>query len=207
MPTPQFVLFDVLGILLWVGTFLGLGYLFSNQLEQLAQYAHQIGTALIFLVICGSLAGYLVRKYARRQQFLRQLRMARITPEELKEKLDAGEEIAIVDLRHPLDFLPEPYLIPGAIRMSIEELSRLHEEIPRDRDVVVYCTCPNEASSAMTALRLRQLGITRVRPLAGGYFAWRQRGLPLDSPLGLVPPPQKIGDFARKATPLSDGLL
>lgn len=85
MPTPQFVLFDVLGILLWAGTFLGLGYLFSNQLEQLAQYAHQIGTALIFLVICGSLAGYLVRKYARRQQFLRQLRVARITPEELKK--------------------------------------------------------------------------------------------------------------------------
>jgi rhodanese-related sulfurtransferase len=91
--------------------------------------------------------------------------------------------------------------------MSMEQLSRLHEDIPRDRDVVVYCTCPNEASSGMTALRLRQLGITRVRPLAGGYFAWRQRGLPLDSPFGLVPPPQKIGDFARKATPLSDGLL
>ena len=203
----QFLLFDVLGILLWAGTFLGLGYLFSSQLEQLAYYAHQIGTALILLVICGILAGYLVRKYARRQQFLRQLRMARITPEELKEKLDAGEEIAIVDLRHPLDFLPEPYLIPGAIRMAMEELSRLHEDIPRDRDVVVYCTCPNEATSVMTALRLRQLGITRVRPLAGGYFAWRQRGFPLDSPFGLVPPSRKIGDFARKATSLSESLL
>jgi hypothetical protein len=115
MQLMQFLLFDVLGILLWAGTFLGLGYLFSSQLEQLAHYAHQIGTALILLVICGILAGYLVRKYGPRQQFLRQLRMARITPEELKEKLDAGEEIAIVDLRHPLDFLPVPYLIPGAI--------------------------------------------------------------------------------------------
>ncbi len=91
--------------------------------------------------------------------------------------------------------------------MSMEELPHLQEDIPRDRDVVVYCTCPNEATSALTALRLRQLGITRVRPLAGGYFAWRQRGFPLDSPFGLVPPLHKIGDFARKATPLREGLL
>jgi membrane protein DedA with SNARE-associated domain/rhodanese-related sulfurtransferase len=203
----QFLVFDTLGILLWAGTFLGLGYLFSSQLEQLAHYAHQIGTALVLLVVCGSLAGYLVRKYVRRKQFLRQLRMVRITPEELKQKLDAGEEIAIVDLRHPLDFLPEPYLIPGAIRMSMEELSHLHEAIPRDRDVVVYCTCPNEATSAMTAFRLRQLGITRVRPLAGVFFAWREHGYPVDSPFGLAPPLQRIRSFARKATPLSEGLL
>jgi len=133
-------------VLLWAGTFLGLGFLFSAQLEQVAHFAHQIGIALVVLVVCGGLAGYLLRKYVRRQRFLRQLRMARITPEELKQKLDAGEEVAIVDLRHPLDFLPEPYLIPGAIRMTMEELAHLHEAIPRDRDVVLYCTCPNEAT-------------------------------------------------------------
>ena len=199
----QFLLFDIVGVLLWAGTFLGLGFLFSAQLEQVAHFAHQIGIALVVLVVCGGLAGYLLRKYVRRQRFLRQLRMARITPEELKQKLDAGEEVAIVDLRHPLDFLPEPYLIPGAIRMTMEELAHLHEAIPRDRDVVVYCTCPNEATSAMTALRLRQLGVTRVRPLAGGYFAWRQRGFPLDSQFGPIPPPRRIGSFARKATTLS----
>jgi rhodanese-related sulfurtransferase len=114
--------------------------------------------------------------------------MARITPEELKQKLDAQEQVAIVDLRHALDFLPEPYTIPGAIRIPMDKLGDRIQEIPRDRDVVLYCTCPNEASSAMMAMRLRQLGVTRVRPLAGGYFAWRKLGFPLDSQFGAVPP-------------------
>ncbi len=199
MRLPQFLLFDILGVLLWASTFLGLGYLFSSQLEQVAHYAHQLGILLVVLILCGSLAAYLICKYLRRQRLLDQLRMARITPEELKQKLDGNEKVAIVDLRHPLDFLPEPYTIPGAIRLPMEELERRIHEVPRDRDVVLYCTCPNEATSAMTALRLRQLGITRVRPLAGGYFAWRQRGFPLDSQFGPVPPLRKTRGFARGA--------
>jgi membrane protein DedA with SNARE-associated domain/rhodanese-related sulfurtransferase len=198
----QFLLFDILGVLLWATTFLGLGYLFSSQLEQVAHYAHQLGILLVVFILCGGLAAYLIRKYVRRKRFLRQLRTARITTEELKQKLDAGEKIAIVDLRHPLDFLPEPYTIPGAIRLPMEELEGRIDEIPRDRDVVLYCTCPNEATSAMTALRLRQLGITRVRPLAGGYFARRQRGFPLDSQFGPIPPLRKLGSSSRNtATP------
>lgn len=196
-----FLLFDVLGILLWAGTFLGVGYLFSSQLEKAAYYAEQLGTLLLGVLVVGILAAYLVRKNLRRKQFLRQLRMARITPEELKQKLDEHEKVAIVDLRHPLDFLPEPYTIPGAIRLPMEELESRNHEIPRDRDVVLYCTCPSEATSAMTALRLRKLGVTRVRPLAGGYFAWRKRGFPLDSQFGPIPP-LRSRSFAPKATAL-----
>ncbi len=195
----RFLAFDILGVLLWALTFLGLGYLFSSQLEQVAHYAHQLGIFLVVLVLCGGLAAYLTRKYLGRQQFLRQLRMARITPEELKQKLDAQEKVAIVDLRHPLDFLPEPYTIPGAIRLPMEELERRNHEIPRDQDVVLYCTCPNEATSAMTAMRLRQFGIQRGRPLAGGYFAWRKRGFPLDSQFGPIPPLRTTRSFTRKA--------
>jgi membrane protein DedA with SNARE-associated domain len=113
MGFPQFLLFDVLGVLLWASTFLGLGYVFSSQLEQVAHYAHQLGILLVVLILFGSLAAYLIRKYLKRRRFLDQLRMARITPEELKQKLDENENVAIVDLRHPLDFLPEPYTIPG----------------------------------------------------------------------------------------------
>lgn len=82
----------------------------------------------------------------------------------------------------------------------MEELEARIHEIPRDRDVVLYCTCPNEATSAMTALRLRQLGITRLRPLAGGYMAWRKLGFPLDSQFGPVPPLRMLRAFTRKAT-------
>jgi rhodanese-related sulfurtransferase len=113
--------------------------------------------------------------------------------------LEEGENVAVVDLRHPLDFLPEPYTIPGAIRLPMEELQARNQEIPRDRDVVLYCTCPHEASSAMTAMQLRQFGVTRVRPLEGGYFAWRKRGFPLHSEFGPVPPLRARG-FVRKVT-------
>jgi membrane protein DedA with SNARE-associated domain/rhodanese-related sulfurtransferase len=195
----RFLAFDILGVLLWATTFLGLGYLFSSQLEHVAHYAHQLGMLLVVLAICGGLGAYLTRKYLGRQRFLRQLRMAGITPEELKQKLDAREKIAIVDLRHPLDFLPEPYTIPGAIRLPMEQLDLRHREIPRDQDVVLYCTCPNEATSAMTAKRLRQFGIQRVRPLAGGYFGWRQRGFPLHSEFGPIPPLRAPRGFTPKA--------
>ena len=197
-----FLLFDSLGVLLWAGTFLGLGYLFSNRLEKIAGYAGKLGILLLAILLIGALTAYLGRKYRRRQQFLHQLQMARITPEELKQKLDAHEQVAIFDLRHPLDFLPEPYTIPGAIRLPMEELQERNQEIPRDREVVLYCTCPNEASSAMTAMRLRQLGVTRVRPLAGGYFGWRKRGFPLDSEFGPIPPLRTTRGFTRRsATP------
>jgi membrane protein DedA with SNARE-associated domain/rhodanese-related sulfurtransferase len=194
-----FLLFDVLGVLLWLTTFLGLGYLFSSQLEAIAYYAGKLGGLLLVLLMLAVLAAFLVRRYLRRRELLLQLRMARITPEELRQKLDAQEDIAIVDLRHPLDFLPEPYTIPGAIRLPAEELQSRHGEIPRDRDVVLYCTCPSEASSAMTAMRLRQLGVTRVRPLTGGYYAWRERGFPLDSQFGPVPPFRRARSFTRNA--------
>ncbi len=114
------------------------------------------------------------RKYQRRRERLRG-----ISPEELKHALDAGEPIAVVDLRHPLDFLPDPRVIPGAIRIRPEEIGTRHDEIPRDREVVLYCTCPSEATSRDVAALLTARGITRVRPLEGGFQAWRERGYPL----------------------------
>jgi rhodanese-related sulfurtransferase len=139
------------------------------------------------MLLFGAFSAYLVRKHLHRQRFLRALRMARITPTELKQKLDMHEAVTIVDLRHSLDFLPEPYIIPGAIRIPMENLDKQQSQIPRDREVVLYCTCPNEASSAMTAIKLRKFGITRVRPLQGGFHTWRELGFPLESNFGPVP--------------------
>ena len=184
----RFLLFDALGILLWVGTFETLGLMFARQLHQLAQYASHAGTLLMSLGVGAAAVVYIAGKRTRRQRFLTQLRMARISAEELRSKLDAHEDIAIVDLRHPLDFLPEPYTIPGAIRIPSEELEKRHNEIPKDRDVVLYCTCPNEASSIAAVIKLRHHGITRVRPLEGGFHGWREREFPLESEFGPVPP-------------------
>jgi rhodanese-related sulfurtransferase len=83
---------------------------------------------------------YIAYKFIARQRFLRQLRIARISVSELKEKIDAGEEIVIVDLRHSMDFEVDPQTIPGAFRMDAAELEEKNDRLPRDRDVVLYCT-------------------------------------------------------------------
>jgi rhodanese-related sulfurtransferase len=85
----------------------------------------------------------------------------------------------IVDLRVPLDFAAAPLTLPGAIRVAPEEMARRHTEIPRDCDVVLYCSCPDEFTSTRAALLLKTYGIHRVRPLAGGYDTWLQKQFPL----------------------------
>jgi len=191
IPWWQFAALDTLGIIIWATTFELLGFAFADQLERVAVYAWRTSAIVMAIFAVGTFVGYLARKHLRRQRFLRDLRIALITPAELKQKLDHHEPVTVVDLRHALDFLPEPYTIPGAIRIPLEELEKRNAEIPRDREVVLYCTCPNEASSAVTAVKLRRYGITRVHPLEGGFHGWRQLGFPLESEFGPVRPAKK----------------
>ena len=135
----RFLLFDALGSLLWAGTFLGLGFLFSNQIERIAQRAATLGGWLLVIIV-GALVSYISWKFIARQRFIRELRIARITVEELKQKIDDGEELAIVDLRHSMDFEADPETIPGAFRMDAKELEEKNDRLPRDREVILYCT-------------------------------------------------------------------
>lgn len=185
MKISRFLLFDALGVLIWATTFTGLGYLFSEQFGQVADYATRFGSWVMTISIAG-LVAYITVKFIVRQRFLRQLMIARITSEELKRKLDDGEAVMIVDLRYRLDFESDPRLIPGALRMAMEDLEERHEELPRDRDIILYCTCPNEATSASAAVKLRRYGVTRVRPLAGGLLAWQEHNFPLESSIATV---------------------
>ena len=181
----RFLLYNGLGAFLWTAAFVVPGYLFSNQLEQVAAEAARLGSSLAVLV-AGALALYIAYKYIHRQFLLRELRIARITPDELKFMLDAGHEPVIVDLRRPLDRQANPYSIPGALWMAVEDLEHRHHEIPRDRDVILYCACPNEVTAARMALLLKRNGITRVRPLVGGVDGWRARNFPLEELAGKV---------------------
>ena len=112
--------------------------------------------------------------------------MARITPEELKKKLDAGEQVMIVDLHGRRDGPRGHRGIPGAVCIDPHSLGK-HDNpqkgtpIPRDREVVLYCTTLHELTSARAAFELRRRGFERVRPLAGGLQAWHERGFPLTS--------------------------
>lgn len=135
----KFLLFDALGSLLWAGTFLGIGYIFSGQIERIAEQAEHLGGGL-FVILIAALTAYIAYKYVGRQRFLRNLRVSRISVEELKRKLDEGEELAIVDLRHSLDFEADPETIPGAFRMDSSELQDKTNRLPQDREVILYCT-------------------------------------------------------------------
>jgi membrane protein DedA with SNARE-associated domain len=135
----RFLLFDACGSLLWAGSFLGLGYIFSGEIERVAEHAERLGGGLVVLLVA-VLAAYIAYKFIARQRFLRELRISRITPEELKQKIDNGEHLVIVDLRHSLDFEAEPETIPGAFRMDAKELEEKNDRLPRDREVILYCT-------------------------------------------------------------------
>jgi len=124
---------------------------------------------------------YIGYKYYQRRRLLIELRMARITVDELHRKIEAGENLVILDLRPNSELDQEPLLIRGALHITLDELQLRHEEIPRDRDVVLYCSCPSEESSARAALLLRRNGIARVHPLLGGFDAWRERNYPTES--------------------------
>jgi membrane protein DedA with SNARE-associated domain len=139
MPVPRFMLFDSLGGFFWVATFTGLGVVFSDQLEQIAAHSLRWGGWLV-VVLAGALAAYILWKYIQRRRFIRRLRIARISPKELMDELIAGHDMSIVDLRQPIDVEAFPQMIPGALRIAMEEIEDRHGEIPRDRDVVLYCS-------------------------------------------------------------------
>jgi membrane protein DedA with SNARE-associated domain/rhodanese-related sulfurtransferase len=176
----RFLLFDALGALLWAGTFIGLGYAFSGEIERLAASAETMGGVAVAVFSVG-LAGYVASKLFARHRFLRELRIARIGVDDLKARIDSGEDLVIVDLRRALDVEAEPETIPGAFQMDAQELERTNDRLPRDREIILFCTCPNEATSARVALLLRRQGIRRIRPLEGGLAGWRERGYPLQS--------------------------
>jgi membrane protein DedA with SNARE-associated domain len=139
MRLQRFLVFDSVGSMLWGGTFLGLGYIFSGEIEHIAERAVSLGGWLV-VILLAALASYITYKFLARKRFVRELRIARITVEELKEKLDAGENVVIVDLRHSLDFEADPETIPGAFRMDAKELEEKNDLLPHDREIILYCT-------------------------------------------------------------------
>jgi membrane protein DedA with SNARE-associated domain/rhodanese-related sulfurtransferase len=174
----RFLLFDSAGAIIYISTFFALGYAFRDQLEDIAATAARFGISVVTLLLV-ALATWLSWKYYRRQRFIRQLRIDRITAKELKGMLDAGEEVVIVDLRGSLDFEAEPAMIPGAVHLDAADLEEVSDELAKAHEVVLYCNCPNEVSSARMALLLRRKGVQKIRPLTGGLDGWREQGYPV----------------------------
>ncbi len=181
-----FLLFDTGGVLLWALAFVVGGRFFGDLLKHnphaLAWFAHF--AILLFLLL---LLGFVASRIARRRRSLAEIRTDRLRPEELHAMLARKQPLYLVDLRHPLDYLPDPRTLPGAVVMTPDRLVELGDTIPRDRDVVLFCTCPNEETAVHMALTIRKMGVSRVRPLLGGFDGWKQRGYPLVPIPGSVP--------------------
>jgi membrane protein DedA with SNARE-associated domain len=137
MRVGRFLMFDTLGALLWIGVFAGLGYIFSDQLDKVGEYAARMGSSVAVLAV-GLLAAWIGWKFLQRQRFLKKVAMARISPEELRQKLEAGEEIVVVDVRSTLESQTDS--VPGALRIPLEDLETRHGDIPRDRDIILFCS-------------------------------------------------------------------
>ena len=183
MPYSRFVLYDLSGTLLWSLSFLFLGRFFGD-IAKRSQAFFALLSHFAVLVFVVMVAGFFIWRVVKQRRFLAQVRELRLEPSQLKAMLDeacvdGSEQPFIVDLRHPLDYLPDPRVLPGAVRIGPSEITRLADRIPRDRDIILYCTCPSEETSAKVAMQLHKLGITRVRPLRGGFDGWKQAGYPL----------------------------
>jgi membrane protein DedA with SNARE-associated domain/rhodanese-related sulfurtransferase len=183
MSYPRFLAWDIAGSIIWGEAFILAGRFFGDLAKKSAPFFAWLGHFAIFIFVAMVL-GFLAHRIWKQRKFLRQVREMRLEPAELKEMLDDAEKAGttppfIVDLRHPLDYLPDPRVLPGALRIGPNELKQHSEIIPRDRDVILYCTCPSEETSAKLALQLHKLGIYRVRPLRGGFDGWKQAGYPL----------------------------
>ncbi len=176
---PRFILYDGIGTVAYVGAFIGIGYVFSDQAAQLQRVmdsTHRgLGGGLVVL-----LAGYVLYRYIRRQQLRQSRDMPRVSAEDLKGKLDTGKPIIIVDLRSPLERKTFPYTLPGARFMSNEEVRQGYSVFLPGSEIVLYCNCVGEAGSAQAALFLQKRGY-QARPLANGIVGWKDRSYPLES--------------------------
>jgi membrane protein DedA with SNARE-associated domain len=138
-PYHRFAGFAFTGAALWAAAFTCTGYFFSNQINRITQGLQHLGSWTLVMFI-GAFIAYIGYRYYERERFLEQVKGDRITPEELKVQLDLGEPVMIIDLRHPLDLLPDPRTLPNALRISPEELENRHGEIPRQGEIVLFCT-------------------------------------------------------------------
>jgi len=177
---PRFFAFSITGFIFWAGSFIAVGYVGSSQIDSLLRMATGIvGTVggvggLIF-------TGWIISKLLRRHRILRQHREARISPASLKQIIDVGDSPVILDVRTREALAEFPYILPGAIVIPVEDIDQRRHEIPSDRHLVIYCSCPNELGSARVALQLNKDGLERIHALEGGIDSWRAHGFPIEA--------------------------
>jgi membrane protein DedA with SNARE-associated domain/rhodanese-related sulfurtransferase len=178
MSSLSFFLLNGVGALLFVGVFVALGVIFQDAVTSVLVTLTELGTFGILVIVVG-LALYSLLKWWRRRLFIRQLRMDRITVPELRDLIDAGQELVILDVR-PREVRAQDGIIPGAISAHPEDIDPIIKSYCPNTEIIVYCACPNEESAATAARHLKQVGFKKIRPLLGGIEAWVEAGHPIE---------------------------
>jgi membrane protein DedA with SNARE-associated domain/rhodanese-related sulfurtransferase len=169
-----FVLFDAVGAGLWVGVGVVIGYIFRDAINDAVETLSALGHYGLMIVIAAFVIWVAV-KWWHRHMFVKQLRMDRVSVDELRSLMDESKVEAIVDVRSPL-MQAATGRIPGARTIDMKKIKEGFQGVATDGEVVVYCACPNEATAVKVAQALRKVGFTRIRPLNGGIDAWIEAG-------------------------------
>jgi membrane protein DedA with SNARE-associated domain/rhodanese-related sulfurtransferase len=172
---PSFLLLNGLGVVIWAGAAIGAGMVFHTRINEIILRMEGLGT-LAAGAVGVLLSGYIALKWWERRRFYKMLRIARIGVNDLRALMDGGKRPVVVDVRSPGSRSLDPRFIPGALAMDAADVDLRLEQLPADREIIFYCTCPNEASAAQVAKKLIGLGYARVRPLHGGLDAWIAAG-------------------------------
>jgi membrane protein DedA with SNARE-associated domain/rhodanese-related sulfurtransferase len=171
MPSRQFLAFSLLSGLIWTMTLMGAGALFNTQIGWLLQELED-GSLLAGGALACALAAVLVLRHVRRRRLFRETSMPRISVEELRALISSPAPPLLIDVRTAASARIDPRQIPGAVRADLLSVRALASKLPRDREIVVYCNCPNDVSAARAVSMLLRAGVPRARPLAGGLEAW-----------------------------------
>jgi rhodanese-related sulfurtransferase len=170
----KFVAFDMVGAALWVGVGVGLGYVFHDAVGAVMMKLSALGEYGLILIVA-ALALWILSKWLRRHLFIKQLRMDRVTVQELRSLIETQKVQALVDVRSPLTQAATGR-IPGARAIDMKRIAEGLKDVPIEGEVIVYCACPNEATAVKVAEKLRKVGFKRIRPLLGGIDAWIEAG-------------------------------
>lgn len=164
-----FFSFSALGGLLWSLTGISIGAYFHANVDEVLEMLATMGSTALS-VLGTLLALFVLFKYVERRRFQRAMRTERISVDQLKGLVADGHEPVLIDARSATAQQMDPP-VPGALLLNGDPL-KIVNALPRDRHIVVYCSCPNDVTAATVAKQLQQHGYTLAKPLHGGLEAW-----------------------------------
>ena len=135
-------------------------------------------TLISVVVLVISLATIFWKK--RNSDQLRTMERHAISPEQLYSLLGSRQDVALFDVRQPLDLLAHSEIIPGARRIPPAEALAAPNLIPKDREAIVYCTCPGDKTSRAILRRALDMQFSKIKFLKGGLEAWKAKGYPVE---------------------------